>query len=145
MFSSSKRPEMPENKNFMQNGVNSGMTVIAKGVKVEGDFDSQGDVMIEGQVNGHVSTNGLLTVGGEAKLKADVSAANAVIAGDLEGTVNVTGRLELKATAKIQGDVTCETAIVEAGAALNGKFMVGQVKAASAPRQSEAKNGSKES
>ncbi|MDQ7815218.1 MAG: polymer-forming cytoskeletal protein [Patescibacteria group bacterium] len=129
----------------MQNGVSNGMTVIAKGVKVEGDFDSQGDVMIEGQVNGHVSTNGLLTVGNEARLKADVSAANAVIAGDLEGTVNVSGRLELKSTAKIQGDVTCETAIVEAGAALNGKFMVGQVKTPSTTRQNEAKNASKES
>ncbi len=129
----------------MPNSVSNGMTVIAKGVKVEGDFDSQGDVMIEGQVNGHVSTNGLLTVGNEARLKADVSAANAVVAGDVEGTINVSGRLELKATAKVQGDVTCETAIVEAGAALNGKFMVGQVKSAPAPRQSEAKNAAKES
>lgn len=127
MFSSNRRPDRPEgSENFANNGQASNATVIARGVKVEGEFMSQGDVIIEGEVNGRVSTSGLLSIGSEAKLKAEVIADDAVVAGTIEGTVTVKKRLELKSTARIMGDVTCETAMVEAGAVLHGKCSIGQ-------------------
>lgn len=106
-------------------GSSSTATVIARGVRVEGEFASQGDVLIEGEVHGHVSTSGMLTVGPEARLKADVTAQEAVVAGTVEGNLSVKNRLELKSTAKVMGDVACETAVVEAGAVLNGKTSIG--------------------
>jgi len=112
----------------------SSSTVIARGVKVEGDFTSQGNVVIEGEVRGQVKTDALLTVGNEAKLKADVTASEAVVAGIVEGNLTVKKRLELKATAKITGDIACETIVVEAGAALNGKVSIG-----TAPKDAQAK------
>lgn len=126
MFTSSKRGESYESASGAPGG---GATIIARGVRVEGDFSSQGDVVIEGEVNGHVSTSGLLTVGSDAKLKAEVAASEAVVSGTIQGTVTVKKRLELKSTAKVTGDVTCEIVVVEAGAVLNGKISVGAVKA----------------
>ncbi len=40
----------------------SGETIIAQGVRLEGDFVSQGDVIIEGEINGNLSTSGDLRV-----------------------------------------------------------------------------------
>jgi cytoskeletal protein CcmA (bactofilin family) len=121
MFSTNKREGMAGGGEAYA----SDATVIARGVRVEGDFVSQGEVVIEGDVNGHVSTAGTLTIGTEAKLKADVQATEAIVAGTIQGNVTIKGRLELKATANITGDVTCETAVIEAGAALNGKVLIG--------------------
>jgi cytoskeletal protein CcmA (bactofilin family) len=132
MFSSNRRPDRPEYEPVSA-ASGSGATVIARGVKVEGDFVSQGDVVIEGEVNGHVMASGLLSVGVDAKLKAEVAADDAVIAGLVEGTVTVKKRLELKATAKIMGDVVCETAAIEAGAVLHGKCSIGQGKPGKEP------------
>lgn len=101
------------------------VTIIAQGVRVEGNFTSQSDVLIEGDVDGNVSTAGLLTVGPLAKLKADVKAAKAVIAGAIEGNLYIDSHLEIQATAKLLGDVTCETASLESGATLNGKVIIG--------------------
>lgn len=101
-------------------------TVIAKGVKLEGEFKSQGDVLIEGEVIGNIHTDGLLTVGPEAVLKAGVSASDAVIAGRIEGNLNIKKRLELKATAKIKGDIVCQTAAVESGATMQGNINCGE-------------------
>lgn len=119
-------------------GSGNNVTIIARGVRVEGEFTSQGDVLIEGEVLGHVTTQGTLTVGSEAKLKADVSANEASVAGLIEGNVSVKKRLELKSSAKIIGDVTCETAAVESGAVLNGRATIGPVgkpqEVASAPK-----------
>jgi cytoskeletal protein CcmA (bactofilin family) len=102
-------------------------TIIAKGVKLEGEFKSQGDVLIEGEVQGTIQTEGLLTLGNEAFLKAGVTASDAIIAGKLEGNINIKHKLEIKSTAKIQGDITCESITVESGAVLQGSVKSGVV------------------
>lgn len=121
MFQPSKRTDSYSS----DAGASSQETIIARGVRVEGEFTSPGNVLIEGEVQGHVTAKGVLTVGTEAKLKADVSANEAIISGSIEGNVVVTKRMELKASAKVMGDVTCETASIEAGAVLNGKVSIG--------------------
>ena len=101
-------------------------TLIARGVRVEGEFVSQGDVAIEGEVSGTLSCTGMLTVGVEAKIKADVKANDVVVAGIVEGNILATRRLEIKSGGRVNGDVTCEVIVVEAGAAMNGKMTSGK-------------------
>lgn len=97
-------------------------TIIAHGVRVEGDFVSQGNVVIEGDVQGKIHAGGDLRIGEEAKIAADVSATNAVVSGEVRGNLNVSGKLELTATSKIIGDVTAEILSVTAGAQVNGRI-----------------------
>lgn len=124
----------------------NGATVIARGVKLEGDFTSQGDVVIEGEVRGKVTASGKLTVGSEAVIHADVSANDATISGFIEGNVVVKGQLVLHATAKIAGDLTAERVSVESGAVLNGQVTVGaaEQKPAAATEAAPPKEGHKD-
>ncbi len=103
-------------------------TIIAKGVKVEGDFASDGDVQIEGEVKGSISTKGRLIVGPEAMIYAGIKAGDASIAGVVQGNIVIDRRADLKSTAKITGDVTAESFSVEVGAVLVGKVLIGQSK-----------------
>jgi len=121
MFSTSKRPEHGDDSYAAPGRAGSGTTIIARGVRVEGDFTSQGDVVIEGEVNGKIAASGLLTIGAEAKLRAEVKAENATIAGTVEGPVTVSKRLELKSSADVKGDILCETIVIEGGAMLQGR------------------------
>lgn len=100
---------------------NTQETIIAYGVRVEGDFTSQGDVLIEGEINGNITTSGDLRVGEQSKIKADVTANNAVVAGEIRGNVQIATRLELTQTAQIIGDITVEVLSVSPGARINGK------------------------
>jgi cytoskeletal protein CcmA (bactofilin family) len=97
-------------------------TIIARGVKVEGDFASDGNVIIEGEVNGSVKAAGHLTVGSSAKIKADVSAGEAVVSGELTGNLSVVGRLDLQESSVIVGDLIADVLIVAAGAKINGRI-----------------------
>lgn len=97
-------------------------TVIAHGVRVEGDFVSLGDVLIEGEITGNVQTAGDLRVGESSKIRADVVANNAVIGGEVRGNMSIKGRLELLASAQVIGDVSAEVLSVAAGAHVNGKI-----------------------
>jgi len=96
-------------------------TIIAHGVRVEGDFVSQGGVLIEGEVSGTIQTAGDLRVGTDAKIRADVTAANAVVAGEIRGNIQIADRLELLESAKMIGDMTASVLSVSAGAQVNGK------------------------
>ena len=140
MFSPKKtdsKLDMPDYQHATNANAGSG-TVIARGVRVQGDFTSQSDVLIDGTVEGHVSTTAQLSVGSEAKLKADVTANDAIISGSIEGTLTVKRRLELKSTASVMGDITCETASIEAGAVVQGKVSIGGARASSSVASSAA-------
>lgn len=109
-----------KNKNGMSSSA-SNETIIAQGVRVEGDFHSQGDVAIDGEVAGSVETQSALRVGETAKIHADVKAASAVIAGEVVGNVFVSEMLELLASSHVKGDIVTGKISVAAGARLNGR------------------------
>lgn len=114
MFGDKKHTAMPS--------TNVQETIIAQGVKVEGDFHSDGDVVIDGEVSGTVATEKFLRIGETARIKADVKAASAVIAGEVQGNVFVGEMLELLATSRVKGDVTTGRISIAAGAQVNGRL-----------------------
>ncbi len=136
---STSTPQPPQAK--PQVAVNQPATVIAEGVRLEGEFKSRGDVQVEGEVLGTVETNAILTVGSKAKVKASVKAVDAVVAGEIMGNVTVSGKLELKQNANIIGDINCKTIMVEAGAKMQGnvKCNDGKSDTPDKPAQSSAK------
>lgn len=117
MFS---KPSMP-----IRNDGHEAETVIAASVKVEGEFASQGNVLIEGCVEGSLKTERDLRVGEKARIAADVVAANAVVAGEIRGNITVSEKLELEPTAHIHGDVRTKVLVVATGAEINGRISMG--------------------
>ena len=106
----------------MKKTSSGGETIIAEGVKVEGDFTSDGNVVIEGMVQGNVSATGNITVGERAVIDADVRAQNLQAAGTIKGNVHVEERTDLLASSVLQGDLSTNTLNIDAGSVVNGKI-----------------------
>lgn len=100
-------------------------TIIAQGVKVEGDFHSNGNVVIEGELSGSLSTTQSLQIGESAIIKANVSAQNAVVAGIVVGNIRATEKLELLSSSQVDGDIKTKNISVASGAKVNGKISMG--------------------
>ncbi len=109
-----KKPAMPS--------PSSAETIIAQGVKVEGDFSADGDVVIDGEVSGSVATEKFLRIGETAMIKADVKAHSAVIAGEVQGNILAGEMIELLATSCVKGDITTKRISIAEGAQVNGKI-----------------------
>jgi len=112
---------------------NGGETVIAHGVRLDGDMSAEGDLVIEGEVHGTVKTVGDLRVGENAFVEADVEAANATIAGEIRGNILIHGKLELFPSSKLTGDVTTDVLAIGPGSQVNGSITMG------APEKSRGK------
>lgn len=121
----------------IREGAPEAETIIAASVKVEGDFISQGNVLVEGMVEGKLSTSKDLRVGERARIAAEVSATNAVIAGEIRGNINVSERLELEPTAKVIGDIHTKVLTMAAGATVSGRVLMG-AEAAEAAKHAKA-------
>jgi cytoskeletal protein CcmA (bactofilin family) len=102
-------------------------TVVGPSVKIQGDFNSEGNIRIEGHVNGKVKTTQNVFVGETAKITADIFAGNCTISGEVQGNIKVSGSLILEKTAHLSGDIACAILRVEDGAIFSGKCAMGAV------------------
>ncbi len=107
-------------KDLMQNQ-ETAETVVGPSVKIQGDLNSEGNIVIEGQVMGKVVTTQSVFIKNSAKITADISAGNAVVGGEVQGNLKISGHLTLEAAAKINGDIACNVLRVEDGALFTGK------------------------
>lgn len=97
-------------------------TVVGPSVNVEGDFASEGNIVVKGTVSGSVFTSKHLTVEMGAKVIANVRAGSATIAGDVKGNMKIKESLELVATSRVVGDIDVKNLKIESGALLYGKI-----------------------
>ena len=95
-------------------------TVIGPSIKVEGDFMSRGNIIVEGHVNGSVKTTRNLRIGENAVIQANVEAENAIIAGTVEGNIAIVNNLEVLSSARVSGDVTTGRLTIQDGAYFSG-------------------------
>ncbi|MFA6131018.1 MAG: polymer-forming cytoskeletal protein [Patescibacteria group bacterium] len=110
-----------KNSFYLMGKGNGEETIIAHGVRMEGDFQSGGNIVIEGEVHGSIKTQGDLRIGDAAVIQATIESANASISGTVEGNLKVNGRLELASSAKITGDISVEVLSIAPGATVNGQ------------------------
>jgi len=99
-------------------------TIIGPSVRVEGDFISEHDIIIDGEVVGNISTSNNLRIGKDAVVKAKIDAKNAYISGKIIGNITVKDKLKITESAYIKGNVTAKVLEVEPGASLTGQCRV---------------------
>ncbi len=115
-------------------------TIVGPSVKVEGDFVSEGNIIIEGQVSGKIKTSKILRVEEGSKVNADVTADSAIVAGEVRGNMKLNGTVELTPTAKVYGDIATKTLIISAGAIFHGQSLMdeGEEKGRGKSKKNEA-------
>jgi cytoskeletal protein CcmA (bactofilin family) len=96
-------------------------TIVGPSVKVEGDFNSQGNVLIQGTVSGTIKTDKYLQVEEGAKIMASVRADSVKVSGEVQGNIRAKSTIELTPTARVIGDIEAKTLIIAPGAILHGK------------------------
>lgn len=102
-------------------------TVIGQSVHVEGDFNGNGDVSIEGKLTGNLNTTDDINIGQDAEVKAEIKGNNVEIAGTVVGNIKADGDVILKPTARLVGDINCQGITIEKGAVITGRIVMQNV------------------
>lgn len=105
-----------------RSAVASSEAVIGRGARVRGRVGGEGDLVVEGRVEGDVSVSGALSVEAEGAVEGDVTAAAVTIAGGLTGDVSCRGSVLIRAGAQVSGNMGGAEVALEEGAAFSGRI-----------------------
>ncbi|MDA1107401.1 MAG: polymer-forming cytoskeletal protein [Proteobacteria bacterium] len=99
---------------------NSAPSLLGAGLTVTGDLSTEGEMQIDGTVEGNVHA-GKLTVGAQARINGNLHAREVAIRGEVHGSIRADG-VHLAQTAKVSGDIVWHNTFgVETGAYFNGQ------------------------
>ena len=104
--------------------------MLSSDVEIKGQVRFTNDLVVDGKVEGEINSDGSLTVGENARVRAEIRTRSVVIYGKVHGNIVVSERVELKANAELVGDIVATTLSIEAGAIFVGKSTVGAPAAA---------------
>ena len=105
----------------------SAPATIGKSVQIRGEVKGSEDLLVDGVVEGTITlSESRLTVGPNARVKANVSARDVVVVGSLDGDILASGRVELRAGANLVGDIRAARLSIEENAMFSGKVDLAQ-------------------
>jgi cytoskeletal protein CcmA (bactofilin family) len=104
-------------------------TFVAEGVRLTGDLETPGPLVICGAVRGDGRVGGTLRMSVTGQWEGEIHATAAVIAGRITGRLVVEHKLEIGAPAVIRADISAQSIAVAKGAIIDGAVTVtsGQV------------------
>jgi cytoskeletal protein CcmA (bactofilin family) len=103
----------------------SSKNILSSDVEIKGSLKFSNDLIIDGKIEGEVTSDGSLTVGENAHVSGEIKTKSVVIFGKVQGNITVTERCELKSNAVLEGDIVAGTLSIEEGATFMGKSSVG--------------------
>ena len=113
---------------------------LSKGVSINGNLKLSGDITIDGDFNGEITSKGIVTLNENATVKAKVDASTIVIYGKIEGNIVASDRVEVLRTANVQGDVKAGVLKVDPGAIIAGNVQIGSQSSAKSSQSETAKS-----
>ena len=108
-------------------------TVVGAGVTIKGEIKGEGTVALLGSFEGDIELDGILHVGPEARIDANISAAVIVIAGVVRGNLSADTKVEILASGSLTGSVRSGSFAAADGAVVKGELWVEPPAAPAAP------------
>jgi len=93
---------------------------IGHGVEFKGIITYQGNVRIDGQLDGEVHANGTLYLGEQAVLTGKITAQAVISKGHITGDITTQDKVQLLAPAVLDGSILTPSLFMEEGVTFNG-------------------------
>lgn len=99
--------------------------VLSTDVEVKGTLKFTNDLIVDGRIEGEIQSEGNLTIGENARIKAEIRTATVTVHGKVHGNITAKDRVDLKAGAEVVGDIKAKILTMEPGAIFVGKSTIG--------------------
>ena len=98
---------------------------VDAGSELEGRLRCKQTLRIDGCIKGEVECEKTVLVGEGARVLASIAADEVQIAGLVEGDITARRKITLQRTAVVSGDLTTPGIVIEEGAKLKGRILIG--------------------
>ncbi len=112
-------------------------SIISSDMKITGSVASDGEMQIDGQIDGDVSATSL-TIGASGQIQGEVKAETIIVRGHIKGAIRAR-KVELEGGAKVEGDIVHTSLSIQANAVFEGQVKHAEDPLRSSPPQPAAK------
>lgn len=95
-------------------------SLIGEGIKIIGKIEGNGNIRIDGIIEGDVDYKGSITLGETGKVKGNIICEDIIVAGEIKGNVNAKDKLTLLPTGNLIGDLEVESLVIHEKASFDG-------------------------
>lgn len=100
----------------------SDANVLGKSLRVRGRLTGDGDLRVEGEIEGEIQVSGALELVDGGSVSGNIAAKSVVIEGSLNGDVAAEGAVLIRAGARVTGNMNGSEVALEEGAAFTGRI-----------------------
>jgi len=100
-------------------------TYLGPTITLTGEIRCGETLRIDGSLKGEVHCDQLLTIGEKGSVFASIEGDTIVIAGEVKGDITARRKITLESTARVTGDLTTPGIVIQEGARLEGRIMIG--------------------
>jgi cytoskeletal protein CcmA (bactofilin family) len=116
-------PTRPATAGDAQRGLEKTPVNIGKSVVIKGELTGSEDLTIEGQVEGKIELRqNVLTIGANARIKAQVFAKSVIILGEVTGNVAASEKVDIRDNGSVDGDIAAPRVAIAEGAHFRGSI-----------------------
>jgi cytoskeletal protein CcmA (bactofilin family) len=110
--------------------------VIGRSMTIIGDIRAAQELIVEGEVDGLLESQSMLTVGPNGKVKGNIKAQEVAIFGSVNGNVEVTSKISIRDQGSLIGDIRGAGIRIDDGAYFKGSVDIirPETKAPAAPK-----------
>jgi cytoskeletal protein CcmA (bactofilin family) len=121
-------PLKPESSNGAAELPRSG-GILSSGVSIKGSVKFQKELLIDGEVEGKIDSNGRLTIGEHAKIIGEIRTKSVIVDGTVDGNITAGERCELRSGCTVRGDIESPRLVVDEAATFIGSAKIATPKA----------------
>ena len=98
-------------------------TIVASGAKIEGIFNCQTRLHVDGEIIGQVVSQSIVTIGKQGRISGEITASHLIVNGLFEGSADC-DNVEVLAGGKFLGKVSYKELVIEAKAIFEGESKI---------------------
>lgn len=100
-----------------------GASIVSSGTKIIGQLELKDSFYIDGEIEGDINSEALVTVGKNGLVVGKLVAKSVIIGGEVKGKVEC-DNCEILSGGKIKGEIYSSSLVIEAGGILEGSSYV---------------------
>src|SRR5262245_59111660 len=97
----------------------AGQCTLSNGVEIRGSIVFRRALLVDGKVQGKISSDGVLLIGENADIRGEIKTKSVTVYGKVHGNITAE-RCELKSSCTVEGDLRVVRLMIEEGATFIG-------------------------
>jgi len=102
-------------------------------MSIKGEIRAREELLVDGEVEGSLESQSLITVGPTGKVKANIQAREVVIYGSVRGNVEVSEKIAIREQGSLIGDIKSAGISIDDGAYFKGSIDIVRPEPKAAP------------